>query len=105
MTLDLHTDLTHAGLERGEVDLAVALQRVGIAREDFRARPPDGDVEVGPFLKSAQAHVAAWLPGRAGPHDARADAAHALGVSGSRPAYRPRHRPQARRTRWEDFAA
>src|SRR3989475_3271231 len=88
MTLDLHTDLTHAGLERGEVDLAVALQRVGIAREDFRARPPDGDVEDRPLLKLAQVHVAGVLAGRDGAHDARTDAAHDLAVFGSRHAER-----------------
>src|SRR5439155_488112 len=60
---ELHHDLAVGALERGEVDLAIALAAVGIARPDEAALEEDRDVDRRALLKLVDVHVRAVLPG------------------------------------------
>src|SRR5204863_826453 len=59
---ELHHDLPVGALERGEVDLAVALAAVGVARPDETASEEDRDEDGRAFLQLVDVHVGAVLP-------------------------------------------
>src|SRR6266850_1456308 len=64
LKVNLDTHLAHAGLEGGQIDLAVGLERVGVTSEALPTGLPHRNVEHGAFLKLFEVHVPGVLPRR-----------------------------------------
>src|SRR5207247_6349374 len=99
MAVHLYPHLAHPGLQRGQVDLAVGLKRVGVAREDLAAGLPDGNVEDAALLQFTEVEVAGVLPRRHGADDPRRDPANDLAVLWRRQTESSLERPERERDR------